>query len=315
MFTLYASDGKEAPMTIADLYPLSQETLQALDAHYRPAMQQALADAGLEGRHWGVLLFTQGVEPQPLSAARLHAFSPYNAPEALAKRQAEAAEKGLLAPVEGGYRLTEAGRGALRASFGAVYQALSTFEPLPADDMRRLVGLLRRLVDASLAAPAPADKSHLIASRKTDPSAAVSLAAQIDQYLTDLNGFRDDAHVAAWQPTGLEGPAWETLTMVWRGDADTAEGLAEKLTGRGWEPTVYAAALRSLAERGWLAEQAGAYSVTDKGRAFRQKIEDETDRLFYEPWSELNDGEAQELRSLLTRLGERARALHDSDKG
>ena len=57
-------------MTIADLYPLSQETLQALDAHYRPAMQQALADAGLEGRHWGVLLFTQGVEPQPLSAAR-----------------------------------------------------------------------------------------------------------------------------------------------------------------------------------------------------------------------------------------------------
>ncbi len=302
-------------MTIADLYPLSQDTLQALDPHYRPAMQQALADAGLEGRHWGILLFTQGVEPQPLSVARLHAFSPYNAPEALAKRQAEAADKGLLAPVEGGYHLTDAGRSALHSSFGAVHQALSTFEPLPTDEMRRLVDLLRRLVDASLAAPAPTDKSHFIASRRTDPGTAVSLAARIDQYLTDLNGFRDDAHVAAWQPTGLDGPTWEALTMVWRGDADTAETLAEKLPGRGQEPGIYAAALRSLAERGWLAEQAGAYSMTDQGRAFRQQVEDETDRLFYEPWGVLDDGEAQELRSLLTRLGEHARALHEGDKG
>ncbi|HET9223702.1 MAG TPA: hypothetical protein VFO07_14415 [Roseiflexaceae bacterium] len=302
-------------MTIADLYQLSQDTLQALDSHYRPAMQQALADAGLEGRHWGILLFTQGVEPQSLSTVRLQEFSPYNAPESLAKRQAEAAEKGLLAPVESGYRLTEAGRSALRASFGAVYQALSTFEPLPAEEMRRLVDLLRRLVDASLAAPAPDDKSHLLASRKTDPGAEVSLAARIDQYLTDLNGFRDDVHVAAWQPTGLDGPTWEALTMVWRGDAGTAEALAEKLTGRGWEPATYAAALRSLAERGWLSEQAGTYSATDQGRAFRQQVEDDTDRLFYEPWSKLDDAEAQELRSLLSRLGERARALQDGDKG
>ena len=301
-------------MTIADLYPLSQDTLQALDLHYRPAMQQALADAGLEGRHWGILLFTQGVEPQPLTTARLHALSPYSSPEILARRQAEAAEKGLLAPSDGGYRLTEAGHSALRASFGAVYQALSTFEPLPAADMRRLVDLLRRIVDASSAIAAPADKSHLVASRRTDPGAGVSLAARIDQYLTDLNGFRDDAHVAAWRSTGLDGPAWEALTMVWRGDAATAEALAEKLPGRGLEPASYAAALASLAERGWLAEQGGVYGVTEQGRTARQQAEDETDRLFYEPWAGLDDGEAQELRSLLTRLGEQARALHEGGK-
>jgi DNA-binding MarR family transcriptional regulator len=301
-------------MAITDLYQLSQDALQALDPHYRPAMQQALADAGLEGRHWGILLFTQGVEPQPLSTARLHGFSPYNALESLAKRQAEAAEKGLIAPVEGGYRLTEAGRGALQASFGAVYQALSAFEPLPAGDTRRLVELLRRLVDASLTAPAPADKSHLIASRKTDPGATVSLAAQVDQYLTDLNGFRDDAHIAAWQPTGIDGPTWEALTMVWRGDANTPEALAEKLTGRGLELPIYAAALRSLAERGWLAERDGTYSVTDQGRAIRQQVEDETDRLFYEPWGVLDDGEAQELRLLLTRLGQHARESLANDQ-
>ena len=103
--------------------------------------------------------------------------------------------------------------------------------------------------------------------------------------------------------------------MVWRGDAGTAEALAEKLPGRGLEPALYAAALRSLAERGWLVEQAGIYSTTEQGRAMRQRAEAETDRLFYEPWSVLDDGEAHELHSLLTRLGERARALHEGDKG
>jgi DNA-binding MarR family transcriptional regulator len=302
-------------MTITDLYPLSQEALQALDLHYRPAMQQALADAGLEGRIWGVLLFAQGVEPQPLSAAQLHALSPYTTVEALAERLAEAADQGFLAPAKDGYRLTEAGRRALQGSFAAVYQALAALEPLPADDMRRLADLLRRLVDASLAAPAPTDKSHLRASRRTDPGAEVSLAARIDQYLTDLNGFRDDAHLAAWRPYGVDGPAWEALTLIWRGEANTPEALAEKLSGRRQEPAAYTIALRSLAERGWVAEQAGTYSATEQGRAIRQRAEDETDRLFYEPWGSLDDGEAQELRSLLTQLSDRARAMNESNSG
>jgi hypothetical protein len=296
-------------MTITDLYPLSQEALQALDPHYRPAMQQALDDAGLEGRYWGVLLFTQGVEPQPLSAARLHAFSPYTTVEVLSERLAETAEKGFLAPAEEGYRLTETGRSALQGSFAAVHQALAGFEPLPIDDMHRLADLLRRLVDSGAAAPAPADKSHLHASRRTDPGAGVSLAARLDQYLTDLNAFRDDAHVAAWQPTGVDGPTWEALTLVWRGDANTPEALAEKLAGRRLEPAAYAAVLQSLTKREWVAEQAGTYSVTEQGRMLRQQVEDETDHLFYEPWGCLDDGEVQELRSLLTRLGARARAM------
>jgi DNA-binding MarR family transcriptional regulator len=302
-------------VTITDLYPLSQEALQALDPHYRPAMQQALADAGLEGRNWPVLLFAQGVERQTLSAARLHALSPYTTVQVLGERLAEAAKQGFLAPAEGGYRLTEAGRSALQGSFAAVHRALARFEPLPIGDMRRLASLLRRLVDASAAASAPVDKSHLRASRRTDPGAEVSLAAQLDQYLTDLNAFRDDVHIAAWQPTGVDGPTWEALTLVWRGDADTPEALAEKLAGRRLEPAAYTAALRSLAQREWVAERAGAYNATEQGRTIRQQVEDETDRLFYEPWGCLDDGEAQELRSLLTQLGDRARAMHVGDTG
>jgi DNA-binding MarR family transcriptional regulator len=296
-------------MTVTDLYTLSQETLQALDLHYRPAMQQALADAGLEGRLWGMLLYAQGVEPQPLRVLWLHGFSPYTTAEVLGERVQEAASLGFLASAEDGYWLTESGRRALHGSFAAVHQTLAGLELLPADDMRRLAELLRRLVDTSFAAPAPADLSHLRASRRTDPGAGLSFAAQIDQYLTDLNGFRDDSHLAAWRPYEIDGTAWEALTLIWRGEADTPEALAEKLAGRRQEPAAYAAALRSLAERGWVAEQAGLYSLTEQGRALRQQAEDETDRLFYEPWGSLDDGEAQELRLLLARLGDRARAL------
>jgi hypothetical protein len=185
-------------------------------------------------------------------------------------------------------------------------------ELLPEGDMHGLAGLLRRIIDASAAAPAPADTSHLRTSRRTDPGAGLSPAAQIDQYLTDLNGFRDDAHLAAWRPSEIDGAAWEALTLLWRGEADTPAALAEKLAGRRHDPAAYAAALHSLAERGWAAEQAGAYSLTEQGRTIRQQAEAETDRLFYEPWGSLDDSETHELRLLLTRLGDRARALADS---
>lgn len=301
-------------MTITDLYPLSQEALRALDLHYRPAMQRAFESAGLEGRIWGPLLFTQGAEPHALSIARLHQISPYTTAEVLEARLAEAAEKGFLMQAEdGGYRLTETGRGALAGSFGAVYAALADFEPLPADDMRRLSELLRRLVEASLAAPAPPDKAHLLSSRRTDPGADVSLAARIDQYLTDLNAFRDDVHEAVWQAYGVAGPAWEAFTLIWRGEADTPATLSEKLSGRRLTPAAYVEALHSLAARGWVAEQSGTYRVTEQGSALRQKAEEETDRLFYEPWLRLADDEVHELRSQLARLRDSARQLHEGN--
>jgi hypothetical protein len=85
-------------MSSTDLYTLSQETLQALDPLYRPAMQQALADAGLEGRLWPMLLYALGVEPQPHRLGWLQGFNPYTAAEALRERLDEAAGQGFLAP-------------------------------------------------------------------------------------------------------------------------------------------------------------------------------------------------------------------------
>jgi DNA-binding MarR family transcriptional regulator len=220
----------------------------------------------------------------------------------------------FLAPDQaGGYRLTVAGRHAALASIRAAHDRLATLDPLPADETRRLLDLLHRLVDATLAAPEPAEKHYLHRSRLLDPGADAAPATRIDQYLTDLALFRDDAHLAAWRPHQIDGHAWEALTLIWRGAATTPEALAEQLPRREYTQAAYAAALQTLIERGWVAERDGAYYVTEQGRALRQHAEDETDRLFYQPWHFLDDGAAQELRTLLTRLHDRAQELSASN--
>jgi hypothetical protein len=117
--------------------------------------------------------------------------------------------------------------------------------------------------------------------------------------------FRDDAHHAAWQPHGVGGPTWEALTLIWRGEAYSPETLAKLLERRAQPPEVYVDAIHTLVERGWVAQHGQAYRVTDRGAALRQDAEDQTNRLFYAPWSCLSEDELDEMRGLLTALRDR----------
>ena len=203
-----------------DLFNLAGAALQGLGTQYDAALRQTNTGLGLEGQDWNLLFSVQGVEPAPITAALLQQFAPYITLEKLEQQLADAAGRGLLqADATGSYRLTDRGRQGVQQSFGAVHAALADVEPLPAGDMDRLNQLLRRLVDATIAAPIPTDKPQLRASRLTDPGVRGSAAALTDQYLTDLVRFRDDAHQAAWQPHGVGGPTWEALTLIWRGEA------------------------------------------------------------------------------------------------
>jgi hypothetical protein len=286
-----------------DLLDRAGAALNALGTQYDAALRQANADLGLEGHDWGILFSVQGAEPAPITAALLQQFAPYITLATIEQHLAEAAGRGLLQIDDtGSYRLTDRGRTAVQQSFGAVHTALADVAPLPAGDMARMNGLLRRLVDATLAAPTPVDKPHLRASRLTDPGARGSAAALTDQYLTDLVRFRDDAHLAAWQPYGVGGPTWEALTLIWRGAAYSPETLAKLLERRAQPPQVYIDAIHTLVERGWIAQHGEAYRVTDRGAALRQSAEETTDRLFYTPWSCLSEAETEELRGLLTQL-------------
>ncbi len=56
---------------------------------------------------------------------------------------------------------------------------------------------------------------------------------QLDEYLDELNAYRDDVHLTAVSPHNLSGSTLEAFTFLWRGDADAGAVLQEKLPFRG----------------------------------------------------------------------------------
>lgn len=289
--------------TTEHLWPLVLEAFQAIGPHYGPAWNEKASELGMERRTIWLLLAALTLEPEPVSPALLRVRTPYAADDAFAEPTETLAEGGWLAPAgEGAYRLTDAGRQAVHDILEVAYAAMGTLEPLPPADMERLAGLLLQLVEASVAAPEPPGTWCIQGSRRTDPGVDAHPMVQIDQYMTDLNAYRDDAHLATWQPLDVSGEAWEALTFVWREGAKTAEDLATRLEYRGHTQASYAKTLEELVDRGWAVREGAGYRASERGDRIRREAEELTDHYFYAPWACLDQDETDELRGLLERL-------------
>ena len=211
-------------------------------------------------------------------------------------------ETGGIAPVGSGeYALTEKGRTAMHETEHPFYLRLGEIAALPPEELAQLETLLDKVVAACLEAPEAASKWCIGTTHRGHPKEEYGPLARIDQHLDDLSAFRDDAHLSAWQPYGVRGQVWEALTFVWRGNARTAEELAEKLSIRGYAAEAYGEALAELARRGWVETAPEGYRATEKGRALRQEAEEATDRTFFAPWACLSGTERIQLHDLLTR--------------
>jgi hypothetical protein len=201
------------------------------------------------------------------------------------------------------YLLTESGRGILEHRRQRRQAALVELEPVLGDDAPRLAALLRRVIEASLQSPTPPGTWCLAHSRHRAPVATALPLVQIVQYFDDVNAFRDDAHMAAWQPLGVAGYAWEAFALLCRGQATAVEALFAALAHRGYARGEYAAALQELAERGWVEPGLdGAYAPTAAGRAIHAEAEALTDRYFYAPWVCLEGDEVATTQELLTLM-------------
>ncbi len=291
-------------MDIQSLWTLATETLRAIEPFYREAMAGAIQESGAP-TNWILLRLACACDPQPITVERLQAGNSYGSPKRFAERLEQLAQAELLERVgEDAYRLTDQGRAAVKSIFDAAQAKIAPLDLLPAADMAQLNGLLYRVVEAMLAAPEPADKWSLRSSRWTDPGPDAPPFVKLDQYLTDLSSYRDDAHPAAWQPYGASGQAWEALTFIWRDQADTPEKLAELLPFRQYTAADYEAALRDLAARGWVVEESGRYKLTNQGRRIREEAEATTDRYFFAGWNALSEAELAQVHVLLTRAHE-----------
>jgi hypothetical protein len=287
-----------------DLWPHVWDTLDALTAHYGPAIDNAAAELGIPHGEWyGWLMAARIFEPEPISAARLNVRSAYTAPSKLAAALEKGAALGLLEERgPGEYGLTQAGRAGVQRLIDTAREVMSGLRPLPEDDLLRLAGLLQRIVEASLIAPEPPGKWCLSIERHYDPGASAPVMHRLDQYLSDLLAYRDDSHLAAWQRHDVSGQAWEAFSVIWRSPAMTLDELSEKLARRGYTEADYELAVGQIEALGWIEADKGGYWTTEQGDAVRDEVEALTDRYFYAPWDCLDESEIAALRELLVRL-------------
>jgi hypothetical protein len=289
-------------MITSDLWPLALEAWGQLRTLYGPVMAQAAgSDAGFPlGAYYGWILPALGLDPEPISARKLAAWAPFTALALDESRLAASAELGFLRRAEAGdYYLTQAGRAAAQRVTTAAYDFMRTLQPLPSEGLSQLFDLLRRVVEACLAAPEPPGQWHLRLSRRTDPGEQAPVVARIDQLLTDLNAYHNDASLAVWQPYGVSGAAWEAFGHLWRGDSYTLDELYARLSYRGHSRETYADALLEVIARGWVVESGEGYLVTQAGQEIREGAGEATARYFFAPWACLDEGELGELGKLL----------------
>jgi hypothetical protein len=298
------------PTSTARAWATLLELLGALAGQYRDDFRQAVIGAGLIREPVGMLLHAGDIDPRPLTVAGLLACVPYYAKASFMVPMQRLAAGGWIEAAGAGYRLTSKGRAATDAMYSAARRKLASLSPLPAADLDRLAQLLRRLLAACQASALVTDQACLAASGNAASWQEPTPMATIARALEALTNFRCDAHRAAWHPTDLDGPAWEALTWLWEGRADSAAGLqgwSEKQPHpRAFSVADYAACLATLSEHGWTEALAdGRFTLTDAGRNLRQAVEDQTDANFYGPWRALSTVEIDELDL-------RARAIVDA---
>jgi helix-turn-helix protein len=242
--------------------------------------------------------------PEPLTVAGLRMRDVYASERIVAALlEMMASEQWLDRDEAGAYHLTEAGRAQAQRLRPRQHTLIAAIEPPAGLQLERLAGLLDRVVEASQASAEPPGAWCLVHSRRRAPAAGAPALVRIFQYVEDINAFRDDAHMAAWRPLGVEGHAWEAFSLVCGGQAGTAARLFEQLAHRGYSRGEYAAALEDLARRGWLERfDTEAYRAAEAGQAVRAEVEQRTDAYFYAPWSCLSGDAIAEAHALLLRL-------------
>ena len=281
------------------------QTMNAFAPFYR---QQANCNLRkLQARHvWLPLLKTAGVTPAPLTVETFVASTPYIASHRRRAMLDDALDHGLLAADKPSrYRLTNQGKRALSAFFDCAQEAIAAAPVLPDAQMEQLAELLERIVLATERLPLPRSKTNFESSRWTDPGPQAAPAVRVDQYLTDLMHFREDAHLASWQAYDIDGRSWEAFTYIWRDEANTLSDLAERLARRGYNEDDYARAVHDLRNKGWIEQAAGRWQISASGRALRGVAEMVTDRLFYAGWQVLDEADLHRLNTLLINLSRR----------
>lgn len=257
---------------------------------------------GLPTHSIGLLFAALTFEPQTTTVERLQVRAPYVSEVNYRSRLQQLADtKFLVEPVPGEFRLTARGHKAVDRLIKSGREAMAKADPLFPEDGQLLAKRLGELVQACLFTPPPPETWSIRLSSSLIPELDPPLP-YIEQAMSCLAAYRDDAHLAAWKTSGLSGPAMEALTMMWREKADSLDEIYRQLARRGFERHDYQVQINSLRKAGLVDGPDTSLHLTSSGRAFRQQVEKDTDHYFYAPWGCLSSAQKAELSCLLLDL-------------
>ena len=288
-----------------EVWELIRQVMQRLTRHYGDVLVNAVTSLGLEpSEFFLVILPAHLFGPDPISAARLRKKIPYNSAFYYNEPLLSAKKAGFLdEAMEGGYTLNQRGHEAFRTIINAAYRQMERLSPLSEAALDQLKLLLAKLVQASILSSEPISKWSILHSRRLDPGRNTAPMITIDQYLSDLSSFRDDAHLASWSSHAVDAHTWDILGILWGDKASSTAEIIDLVKKRRWTEAETRKAISVLVGKGWVVNEE-ILMLTEKGSQVRNNAEELTDKLFFSPWSVLQDNEYKQLCELLKQLHE-----------
>lgn len=240
--------------------------------------------------------------PEPLSVKVLRVRDIYASESIVAALLELLAGEKWFDRIDDTYALTTAGNEIVTRMKTRRWESIDSLTGRVQTDVTQIERFMRRTLDASLESAEPPGTWCLRYSRRRAPSDSAAPLVKIFQYCEDYNAFRDDSHMAAWQPYGVAGYVWEAFSFVHGGQANYADALFDQLAYRGYSRDDYSGALQELARRGWISQDREQFKVTDSGTQVRAEAERLTDHYFYTPWQCLSDAEIDQFQALIGEL-------------
>ena len=292
-------------MNLNSTWSTLEESSDILGGYAYPAMDKIAAEIDLSPDYFTWVAAVNLFAPDPFTIAQFMRIFPYGLPQVNEAWLAPAVQQGFLTfDSQGQYCATESGLNiAAHRLYQAANDSIAPLRPMPDEALTRLVNLLTRLADAALGTPEP--PTPFITSHKRKSYDRVGMRESVPGFVgrcLELEGYRDDAYITTWQAHRIDGHAWDVLDLLSREDTLTFDELHDKASRRGVTREVHAGDVQELVRRGWADDASGRIQITAEGKQVRAEVEAETERLFFAPWSCLNESELEELASLTIQL-------------
>ena len=295
------------PESLTKFWPLMHSIVQEFWAIIEPHIEEAAIQLHIPIE----LYYYSELGLDSFSTEEFQKRDPFSNPLQFEKVFVTLNVKGWIQPLpDGRFQVTQMARDGGRRIIEAGDRHLLGFESFTDIDLHRLMLLIRQIVISNTVAPQPPEKWAIL-KRFHIADGSSPVIVQIREYFMDLFAYRDDSHISASHPHfGQAGIVWSVLGSLWKGDALTAEKMAETMSFRGYEVNDYVVALKAARQLGWVtaSDVSGEFRLTETGRELREQAERLTNDYFYAPWSVLTQDELDELYELLLKLREQLNA-------